>query len=99
MSTETSIAPIPAILPQPASLMLQEGAFSLTRHKAIITNELTRAIGMLLAEALAPALGFSLPVLTQRSNSDQPVIVLSLDNALSHLGNEGYTLQVTPQRI
>lgn len=99
MSAETLIAAIPAILPQPASLTLQEGAFSLTRHTAIITDEQTQAIGMLLAESLAPALGFSLPILTQQSNSDRPVILLSLDSTLSHLGNEGYTLQVTLQQI
>lgn len=99
MSTETPDVSISAILPQPASLSLQEDAFSLARHTAIITDEQTRAIGALLAEALAPALGFSLPVLTQQSKSDRPVILLSLDNTLSRLGNEGYTLQVTPQQI
>lgn len=102
MSIDTPFAALsssePAILPQPVSLTLQQEAFLLTPHAVIATNDQTRAIGKLFAEALAPALGFSLPVLTQ-APINQPAIVFSLDHALSHLGQEGYALQVTPQQI
>ncbi len=101
MPTDTPFVAIssePAILPQPANLALLEGVFLLTFQTVILTNDQTQAIGRLLAETLAPALGFSLPVLAQ-APSDQPAIILRLDKTLNHLGNEGYTLQATPQQI
>ncbi len=102
MPTDTPFVAMPsmglAILPQPVSLTQQDGAFLLTSQTVILTNDHTQAIGRILAETLAPTLGFSLPVLAQ-APSDQPTIILRLDKTLHHLGNEGYTLQATPQQI
>lgn len=55
-----------AILPHPRSITSGTGSFPLTRDTAIVSNTQTREVGDLLAGALSPALGFSLPVLLQR---------------------------------
>jgi hexosaminidase len=87
-----------AILPLPASIIHSEGEFLLTQETVIVTDAQTHAVAIALAHALAPSLGFLLPVLMS-VGSDLPAIVLGIDLELAHLGQEGYVLQVTPQRI
>jgi len=87
-----------AILPQPVSITRGEGYFPLTQETVIVTDQQTQEVGTLLAEALAPALGFTPGVLTG-APSDLPAITLAIDPELSHLGSEGYELTVTPQQV
>ena len=88
-----------AILPLPASIInSNEEDFLLTPETVIATDARTHATGELLANTLAPSLGFLLPVQADIP-SDLPAIVLGIDPELAHLGKEGYILQVMPQRI
>ncbi len=87
-----------SILPQPASLIPGEGSFSLTPEAVIVTDQQTRTTGQLLADFLAPALGFTPPVLSDIP-ANAPALVLGVSAELSHVGQEGYALAVTPERI
>lgn len=88
-----------AILPLPASIIHSNAEdFLLTPETVIVTDARTYATGELLANTLAPSLGFLLPVQADIP-SDLPAIVLGIDPELAHLGKEGYVLQVTPERI
>ncbi len=74
-----------AIIPRPSSITPGAGTFALTPETVIIANAQTRAVGAMLAEALAPALGFSLPVLPE-APADTGTLVLSIDPTLAHRG-------------
>ncbi|GLV60593.1 beta-N-acetylhexosaminidase [Dictyobacter sp. S3.2.2.5] len=87
-----------SILPRPASIARVEGYFQLTRDTVIVTDQETQAIGTLLANALAPALGFVPRVLTGEQ-SPLPAISLGIDPQLAQLGQEGYTLTVTAEQV
>jgi len=83
-----------SLLPQPASIVCEEGYFQLTRDTVIVTDLQTQAIGALLANLLAPALGFLPGVLTDE-DPHLSTISLGIDSQLAHLGQEGYMLKVT----
>jgi hexosaminidase len=87
-----------ALLPQPVTLRPGEGHFSLTEATVIVVERETRSIGQLLADALARASGFSLPLVTYRT-TQETAIVLVVDAALTHLGKEGYMLTVDEQAV
>jgi len=87
-----------AILPQPKSIHAGEGSFTLTRETVIRADQQTRAIGLLLAESLAPALGFTLEILNGTS-ANQSEIVLGLSPDAAHVGSEGYILSSSPEQI
>ncbi|HXG65660.1 MAG TPA: beta-N-acetylhexosaminidase, partial [Blastocatellia bacterium] len=87
-----------AIIPQPVSLTVREGSFTLRPETVIITDGATHPVGQLLSGWLAPATGHALRV--RRAKKDQAnSIILRIDPALSRLGDEGYRLEVTPQRV
>ncbi len=103
MHTHSRFVPLendtsPAILPAPVSMTYGKGYFSLGRDTVIVTDEQTQAVGMLLADALRPALGFTASVLAE-APATGPTITLDIDLALIHLGPEGYVLQVTPRGV
>src|SRR5579885_682062 len=83
-----------SLLPLPASIVREEGYFHLTQETVIVTDQQTQAIGTLLANLLAPALGFLPRVLTDE-HPPLPTISLRIDFQLAHLGQEGYMLKVT----
>ena len=97
MSTHTSFSE-PALLPRPATLSLGAGTFSLTRDTVIVADQQTRMIGTWLADTLAPALGFTLEVLSENP-SQKPALRLALNAELAHLGKEGYTLKVSQEAV
>ncbi len=87
-----------SILPRPRSITFGTGSFPLTCDTAIVSNAQTREVGELLAGALSPALGFSLPMLPEASPASG-ALVLDTDPGLVDLGTEGYRLGVTPQQV
>jgi hexosaminidase len=91
--------PEPFILPQPASIVRGAGHFQLTRETAIITDQETQPIATQLANNLAPALGFLPTVLTGEHPDLPSIISLTIDPQLTHLGPEGYMLDVIPNQI
>jgi hexosaminidase len=90
----------PALVPRPQKVEGRPGAFSLTRESVIRTDRSTEDVGRLLADALAPSTGYALRV-TTRTPKTEPDGAVSLltDPALTRLGPEGYTLEVTPAHV
>jgi hexosaminidase len=73
------------------------GAFTLTAHTTIVAPAGLDRVAWQLADYLAPATGWRLPV--RRTAGGGPVIALRLDPSLALLGEEGYRLEVTPRRV
>ena len=82
------------IIPEPVRLTRNAGAFVLTAGAAIATDAATRDVGYALADYVAPATGYRLPV---RSSAGS--ISIRTDTALARLGDEGYRLVVTPTGV
>ena len=101
LSTVGSAQTLPpiAVLPQPASLTQQPGVFTLKRDTAIVTDVDSQGAGQLLAQALSNATKFGLRARSGTSAPDRNTIVITTDRALTQLGEEGYQLDVTPDRI
>ena len=90
--------PVPAIIPQPVDVKVNEGVFTITPRTTVIARGQAAPEAQQLIEALAPPMGFRLALVA----SDRPddAISLSLDEALKgKLGDEGYTLEVTARAI
>ena len=85
-----------SILPQPASVQLREGMFTLRPSTRIVTDSGSEPTAAMLAKWLAPATGFTF--IPKRAEDVDDSISLRLDSSLARLGDEGYTLEVTPQR-
>jgi len=91
-------APVPKIIPQPLHVKASNGVFTITPRTAVIAAGKATAEAQQLIGALAPAMGWRLRLLASDQRDD--VVALSLDETLqATLGEEGYTLEVTPARI
>jgi len=101
LSTVGSAQTLPpiAVLPQPASLTQQPGVFTLKRDTAIVTDVDTAGAGQLLAQALSSATKFGLRARSGTSAPDRNTIVITTDRTLTQLGEEGYQLEVTPDKV
>lgn len=92
----TAQKPIP-IIPQPVSITVQEGNFTIDEQTAIrfsASNNQLKAAADFLADRLAFVSGSRLPSNVRRSKTIE--LSLITDN---ELGGEGYLLQVTPSAI
>ena len=92
------------LIPQPVSLEVKTGSFSLTNSTTIQLSEQNaelQQVGRFLSETINRASGFKPAVETGAGgNSKSNVIVFSLNkNADATLGNEGYKLQVNTDRV
>jgi len=87
-----------SVIPQPVSMEYDEGYFQIGPETRIIAENNAAAETAKLIDALAPAMGFKLS-LADASQRRRGSITLELDKDLSKLGDEGYTLRVTPRRI
>jgi len=87
-----------AVIPRPVHMTRAGSAFVLTPGTVIVTDRATRDIGYQLADWLAPATGYRLPV-TSAAGGAAPTISLRLDSSLARLGDEGYQLSVTSRQI
>ncbi len=86
-----------SVLPQPATVATADGSFILRPSTQIVSDKANHRTGNLLAQWLRNATGYSLKV-KPREDADN-TISLKLDPALTRLGDEGYLLDVTPQRV
>ena len=100
----TQLAPISrsqtraiSVLPQPAVQSVAEGVFVLRPDTLIVSDKTNQKTANMLARWLAPATGYLLKPKV-REDADN-AISLKLDASLTRLGNEGYLLDVTPQRV
>jgi hexosaminidase len=98
-TTPATAAAVISVLPQPASLTVQSGVFTLKRDTTIATDVDTQPVGQLLAQALNNATRFALRARAGTSAPDKNAIVITTDRQLSQLGEEGYQLEVTPDRV
>lgn len=81
------------ILPRPARLVFAEGSYTLGDSTSIVAGKGTREWAERLRDYLRPATGLSLPITEGRGEG----LVLELDDKASDLGDEGYSLKVTPR--
>ena len=89
-----------AIVPKPVSMTIGEGAFELKKDTAICAGMGTLPESRYLADILEPAMGYRLNVSTEYdASSTKNSIILSLDPSLSFLGEEGYRLNVSAEKI
>ncbi|RME94189.1 MAG: beta-N-acetylglucosaminidase [Verrucomicrobia bacterium] len=86
-----------ALIPRPAHCVFHEGRHVLRRDTPVHGAGEARTEARQLIEALAPAMGFRLPLVGQEPAEG---ISLALDGGLAEeLGGEGYRLRVDPRRI
>lgn len=86
----------PAIVPRPVSLAVEKGSFQLNADTHVVASKEVRQIGEQLRGYLRPATGYSLDVVGRGAKN---VVSLSLDSHLKGLGDEGYRLEVRPDRV
>jgi len=88
----------PAVVPRPAHVTVQPGAFTLRAGTVIVTDRALRGLGELLGDYVFPATGLRLAVRTA-APAGTHVISLRLDSSLARLGDEGYRLDAGPSRV
>jgi hexosaminidase len=86
------------IIPQPVAIEYDDGYFQIGPETRIVAENEVATETEKLVEDLAPAMGFRLS-LADASQRQSGSITLGLDDDLSKLGDEGYTLRVTPRRV
>lgn len=100
----------PAVVPMPNSLKMTEGPhFELDSDTTVLVKDrVSLKTGEMLAAYLRPATGFELPVkikpgrvtsLLRRSVDLRNSIILSLEDGLEELGDEGYQLKVDADAV
>lgn len=88
------------IVPWPNNLIPGTGEFCLDAATVIVTDPVSAASAEILAGTLRPSTGFELPVSQAGSAlAESRCIVLQVTSSLQRLGEEGYSLSVTPKRV
>ncbi|MBN1874764.1 MAG: beta-N-acetylhexosaminidase [Anaerolineae bacterium] len=87
------------IVPEPVSLTLGTGSFTLTPDTVILAEGAAREVAAQFCAAIAPATGFAWEVMPAAPDSKRPAITFRLDAARADLGAEGYCLTVTPKQV
>jgi len=91
-----------SIIPKPVSVTANGETFSLTRNAGIYfqgSSDKSEAVAHFLAELLRPATGFSLSVNEAKGTLSNRGILLSLSDADTSLGDEGYVLETTKKLV
>ena len=86
------------VIPQVAEMKIGAGMFTLDARTVIAASPETREQARHLAEMLAPATGFHLEIQCP-GDARQKAIVLRLNPARAEMGDEGYALDVTADRV
>lgn len=84
------------IIPKPLQSEEQTGTFLLNKKVGISTDAQFGGSAELLAEIIRQSTGFKSPVTT---NGKAQSIALVYDPSLNNLGEEGYTLEVSPKQV
>ena len=90
-----------SVIPIPVSVQSENGNFTLSKSAAIETrtnNADAKRVAVFLAKKLSDPTGFAMPVRSGVSSNSNGNISITLNNDTT-LGNEGYTLQVTPHIV
>ena len=92
-----------SLIPQPAQLKLQKGSFTVTANTKIYVgdkNAELQRIGKQLATALKEKTGIQPELIERKPGAKNTnLIYLTLQGAPDTLGAEGYTLNISPDRI
>jgi hexosaminidase len=98
-----SSVPAPSVIPAPASLSMARGAFTLTARTAVVIDASAtpdvEAIGTYAADLFASRAGATAQRLAAGTGVPDSTISLALDPARTELGEEGYSLTVTPTQV
>jgi hexosaminidase len=84
------------LVPIPAKVTPRAGTFSLSGSTQIEAADVLRSYAERLRDALRPATGLPLPIVTRASG---PRIALGLDDKLGRLGDEGYRLTASVDAV
>lgn len=87
------------LIPDVKHIVQSDGFFKINNQTLIETAEDGKEIAHSFCDMLAPALGYMLAIQNDSTAGDKPIIQFTLVPSMQHLGNEGYTLSVTPQKI
>jgi hexosaminidase len=101
-SSSPAPLPAPAVIPRPVSAAPDDGFFDLAAETVIGVRSGTPEalpVARQLAEALRPATGFGLPVRTAEGEPAPGTILVEITGDDPSLGEEGYRLTVTPERV
>ncbi|HCE18381.1 MAG TPA: beta-N-acetylhexosaminidase [Anaerolinea thermolimosa] len=85
----------PPILPRPRHLTPREGQFTFSAQTALLADEAAEGVAAFLRDDLARVAGIRL----MPGDSSGNRVEFRLDEGLAALGEEGYRLEVSPQRI
>jgi hexosaminidase len=90
----------PSIVPEPVEIKIKAapGAFVVTPATVIIADGPAAIEARKLLDAISPAMGLRLQLLENDQGRDH-AIVLRIDDSLKQLGDEGYKLDVKPDRL
>jgi len=98
-SVAAAARPAPSVIPQPVAMAEHDGTFAITENTPVVASGDAAVEAAKLIDTLAPAMGFRLRQVDAPAKPDH-CITLSLDASLREkLGDEGYTLNVTAERI
>jgi hexosaminidase len=86
-----------SIIPKPQELNLHKGAFTILETTTLFVDDKLWDQATIFKKYLEPAIGFNFKVVHKRKKKN--TIEFRLDTALSSLGEEGYKLVVTPEKI
>jgi hexosaminidase len=89
--------PAVAVIPQPESLTVGKGRFTISAATVIYADAATADIARRFAASLAPATGLSIPVRVGAPGASG--IVLARSARLTHLGDEGYEVSATSRLL
>jgi hexosaminidase len=95
-ATKSGAKAFPALIPLPAKVDFGDGEFVLSANTTIQTDEAMSGVGQYLAKALEPATGF--PLRQEQGKATTRAITIVASNSAA-MGNEGYHLEVRPDRV
>ena len=84
------------IIPQPNNLIVNQGVFTISQEVTVLVPDYLKSRAVQLNNYLGPALGYELAI---TSHGKKNGIEFRLDKNLEHLGNEGYQLSITPEKV
>ncbi|MGB9623733.1 MAG: beta-N-acetylhexosaminidase [Phycisphaerae bacterium] len=87
-----------SVIPEPVRMKTLPGVFVISPETTVVASGPAAVEAQKLIDCLAPAMGFRLP-LAEGNAPHSNVIALQIDDLHAELGDEGYRLDVAPERI
>ncbi len=88
------------LIPKPVKIEATGSSFEWTKNTVIYTNSTSaQKVGTYLSDFIAPATGFHSKVKQVKDITKAKGVILTIDNNLKNLGNEGYQLKITEKKV